>query len=424
VSTSTSQTVIPQTVIVGGGFTGLFTALYLSHQRYIGQVVLIDQSERFVFKPLLFELLSGQMEMDQVCPTYQELLQGSGTTFVQDTIQTIDLVKRRVELASGSHYRYTNLVLALGSITSYFGTPGAAEHSFAFRSGEEAIALRHQLRQLLQRASQTEDSETRRKLLTIAIIGAGPTGVELAATMADGLPDWYAMLGGNPHEIRIVLINRGPQILSGDANEGLRETALKALQQRKVPVELLTDAPVTALGPGRVEFTHAGQAATLDAEIIIWTAGTATHPLVKNLPIPDAHRDKHGRPFIVPTLHLMGYPDVFAGGDCVTQQKPEPALAQVAYQQAKAIAQNLVNLSAGEVPRVGHVLLRGTLMKLGAEAAAADIFNRYEITGKLGHTIRHLTYLEMLPTPAHDLKVTAEWLSEEVFHRAKRTIDP
>ncbi|XGV97650.1 MAG: NAD(P)/FAD-dependent oxidoreductase [Leptolyngbya sp. BL-A-14] len=414
----------PQTVIVGGGFTGLFTALYLSHQHYVGQVVLIDQSERFVFKPLLFELLNGQMAVDQVCPTYQELLQDSGTAFVQDTVQAIDLSERRVALASGSYYRYNNLVLALGSITGYFGTPGAAENSLAFRSGQEAIALRHQLRQSLQRASQTDDAQIRQKLLTIAIIGAGPTGVELAATLADGLPAWYATFGGNPQEIRIVLINRGLQILSGDANEGLRETALQALQQRRVPVELLTGAPVTALKPGRVEYTHDGKPVALDAETIVWTAGTATHPLVKNLAIPPEHRDKHGRPFIVPTLHLVGYPEVFAGGDCVTHQKPEPALAQVAYQQAKAIAHNLIQVSAGEVPRVGHVLLRGTLMKLGNEEAAADIFNRYEITGRLGHAIRHLTYLEMLPAPVHDLKVTTEWLSDEVFHRANHAIAP
>jgi NADH dehydrogenase FAD-containing subunit len=139
----------------------------------------------------------------------------------------------------------------------------------------------------------------RQKLLTFALIGAGPAGVELASTLADWLPDWYAQLGGNPQEIRVVLINRGSQILSGDTNEHLRETALKALQQRAIPVELLTNAPVTALQPSKVQ---------------------------------------------------------------------------------------------------------------------------YEVKGRLGYMVRQLTYLQMLPTPVHNLKITAEWLTEEILHHAKTLV--
>jgi NADH:ubiquinone reductase (non-electrogenic) len=411
-----------RTVIVGGGFTGLFTALYLSHLRYVGQVTLIDPSERFVFKPLLFEFLNGQMNADQVWPRYEELLQGSHVTFVRDKVEHIDLEQRTVELASGLHYDYTQMVLALGSTAGYFGTPGAQENSFTFRSGEDVLALRQHLRECLQRASQSEDIQLRRKLLTVAIIGAGPTGVELSATLADWLPTWYAEFGGNPQEIHVVLMNRGSNILSGDVNSHLRETALAALEQRVIPVELLTGAPVTALHPGQIEYTYNNQPAVLEAQTIVWTAGTATHPLLKNLSIPPENRDKHGRPLIAPTLHLVGYPEVFAGGDCVTLLKPQPELAQVAYQQAKAIAHNLVNVSAGDVPRVGHVALRGTLMKLGNMEGAANIFDKYMVAGKAGHLIRHMTYLEMLPTPVHNLKVTGEWLSDELFHRAKSLV--
>lgn len=106
----------------------------------------------------------------------------------------------------------------------------------------------------------------------------------------------------------------------------------------------------------------------------------------------------------------------------MTLLKPQPELAQVAYQQAKAIAHNLVNVSAGDVPRVGHVALRGTLMKLGTMEGAANIFDKYMVAGKTGHLIRHMTYLEMLPTPVHNLKVTGEWLSDELFHRAKSLV--
>jgi NADH dehydrogenase FAD-containing subunit len=411
-----------RTAIVGSGFTGLFTALYLSHLGYKGQIILIDRSERFVFKPLLFEFLNGQMDANQVWPQYEELLQGSGVTFVQDTVEQIDLAGRKIELASGLHYTYTHLVLAVGSTVGYFGTPGAEAYSFPFRSGLDVLALRQHLRQSLQRASQIEDSQLRQKLLTIAVIGAGPTGVELANTLADLLPNWYATLGGNPHEIRLVLMNRSQNILSGDVNACLRETAYAALQKHVVPVELLTGAAVTALDSGKVEYTRANQPAVLEAETMIWTAGTAINPLVKKLPIPDEQRDKQGRPFVTPALNLVGYPEVFAGGDCVTLLKPEPALAQVAYQQAKAIARNLVAVSAGEKPKASRIFLRGTLMKLGTQEAAAEIFNKHEVKGRIGHAIRQLTYLEMLPTPVHNLKVTTEWLSEEVFHHAKNLV--
>jgi len=144
--------------------------------------------------------------------------------------------------------------------------------------------------------------------------------------------------------------------------------------------------------------------------------------LMQTLSIPEEHRDRHYRPLITPTLQLIGYPEVFAGGDCATQQKPEPALAQVAYQQAKAIARNLIAVSTGEAPQVGHVLLRGTLMKLGTQEGVAEIFNQYEVKGRLGYMVRQLTYLQMLPTPLHNLKITAEWLTEEILHHAKTLV--
>ena len=134
-----------QTVILGGGFTGLFTALYLSQHHYAGRVILIDQSERFIFKPLLYEFLNGQMEANQVCPRYQQLLQGTDVTFIQDTVQHIDLTERKVELASGLYYTYSHLVLALGGAVGYFGTPGAADHAFTFCSGEDVLALRQHM---------------------------------------------------------------------------------------------------------------------------------------------------------------------------------------------------------------------------------------------------------------------------------------
>ncbi len=214
-----------QTVIVGGGFTGLFTALHLSHQDYPRSVVLIDRSDRFCFKPLLYEYFSGEMDAPQVLPRYDELLKHSGVIFVQDTVQSIDLQQKQVHLGRGDGgYAYSNLVLALGSVTGYFGVEGAKDYALPLRTQKDAIAIDRHLRDCLRRAVQLEDTEQRRHLLTTAVIGAGPAGVEMAATLADLLPQWYQALGGNPTEVKVLLVNHGSEILKGDiiANCGKR----------------------------------------------------------------------------------------------------------------------------------------------------------------------------------------------------------
>jgi NADH dehydrogenase FAD-containing subunit len=436
---------IYQTVILGGGFAGLFTALHLSHQHYPRSVILIDQNDRFCFKPLLYEYFSGEMDADQVVPRYDELLIRSGVIFVQDTVQSIDLQQQQLQLAGGDCYGYSNLVLALGSVTGYFGVEGAAENAFPFRTQADAIAIAQHVRDRLQQAIQLEDIEQRRQLLTTAIIGAGPSGVEMAGTLADLLPQWYEALGGNPADVRVVLVNYGQEILAGDINSRLQKTAQTALQHRTVPVEFLLGAGVTAIRPNLIEYTRDGQAQRLTAGTVIWTTGTNTHPLIKSLPIPDEHRDKHGRLHVTPTLQLPDFPEVFAGGDCAIDLQPDPAqqdgyetaehqpdqttsveahhpdlkplppTAQVAYQQGAAIANNLRALALGYDLKPAKVAMRGTLLKLGLEDSIANLFNQVEVTGEPGHLIRQGTYLELLPTPIHNFKATAEWLKDEVF---------
>ncbi|XGV98576.1 MAG: NAD(P)/FAD-dependent oxidoreductase [Leptolyngbya sp. BL-A-14] len=435
-----------QTVILGGGFAGLFTALHLSHHHYPRSVILIDQHDRFCFKPLLYEYFSGEMDAKQVVPCYEELLQHSGVVFVQDTVQSIDLHQRQVQLAGGDNYSYSNLVLALGSVTGYFGVEGAKEHAFSFRTQEDAIALDHHLRDCLQRASQLPDVESRRALLTIVIVGGGPSGVEMAATLADFIPQWYKAMDGDPKEVRVVLVNHG-ELLEGDVNSQLRAAAEKALQERAVPVDVIIGAKVTAIHQDRLEYQRHDQTETLTAETIIWTTGTNTHPLIKSLPISDQYRDKHGRLDVRPTLQLPEFPDVFAGGDCAIDLQPEtgtgdsyepaetqtdqsthaekhhkdpkplPPTAQVAYQQGAAIAYNLKALALGYDLKPARVNLRGTLLKLGLENSVANLFDTIEITGEAGHLIRQGTYLELLPTPIHNFKATTEWLKDEIIQR-------
>ncbi|MEH1943079.1 MAG: FAD-dependent oxidoreductase [Nostoc sp.] len=154
-------------VIVGGGFAGLFAALHL-RDLHSGPIILIDQTWCFVFKPLLYELLSSEVKLELICPRYDRLLHNTGITFVLGTVEAIDLDQKQVKL-NGLTYSYRYLVLALGSTTSYFGIPGAKEHALSFRTGYDVFALGQHLRNRLQIATQTEDMEERRAMLTVAI---------------------------------------------------------------------------------------------------------------------------------------------------------------------------------------------------------------------------------------------------------------
>ena len=407
------------TVILGGGFVGLFTALHLGHHRHEDPIILIDPNESFAFKPLLYEHLTGEMQNDQVFPRYEDLLVGRNITFVRDKVTSVDFEQRQVELASGSHHDYRYLVLGVGSTQGYLGTEGAKENAFAFRTKEDTVVLKKHLRECLQQASKAT-SEAQKALLTIAIVGAGPSGVEMAATLADLLPQWYEELGGDFKEIEIVLVNHSNQILKGDANSHLQETALDALSTRTIPVKLLLGAGVTKVTGDRLEYQLKDEDDTkiLQTKTTIWTAGTASNPLLKSLSIADKDRDKHGLPLVNSTLQLPNFPGVFAAGDCaVVVDKNYPALAQIAYQQGAGIAKNIIALSQGKEPQPVKASMRGTLMKLGLGNGVANLFDKMQIKGKPGDLIRNATYLEMLPTPVHDFKATTEWLKDEIFHR-------
>ena len=404
------------TAIVGAGFTGLFTALHLCHHNYSRPTILIDPQERFVFKPLLYEVLSGEMEVDQALPRYEELLDCSNITYIQGSVDEIDFKHRELKLSSGLDYSYENLVLGLGSVPSYFGIEGARENTFAFRNGDDAMTLRNHLRQQLQLATQTEDETARHQLLTIAIVGAGPSGIEIASTLADWLPQWYHQLGGNPAEVQVIILDMVSEILTGDINVHLREKAEKSLQERVVPVEVRLEAKVSEVSPKYLEYQQNNQLHKLGTGTVIWTAGNAVHPLIKKLQISPEQQDQQNRLRVTPTLQLREFPEVFVGGDSAVLDRALPPTAQVAYQQGIAIANNLIALAEQEPLEPSEIKLRGTLMKLGLEAAAANLFQRFVIAGQPGHLIRQGTYLELLPTPVHNFKATVDWITDEIFN--------
>lgn len=351
----------------------------------------------------------------------EELLEGSQITFVQDKVTDIDFEQSQVKLASGLHYNYGYLVIGVGSIQGYFGTEGAKENAFPFRTRKDVIRLEKHLRECLQQASQAQDAQIRSSLLTFTVTGAGPAGVEMAATLADLLPSWYAKLGGNIRDLRIIIINHGTEILAGDINANLQETALEALKNRTVPVELLLGVKVKAVYPDSLKYqaTDQDEVETLATKTTIWTAGTANNPLIESLTqIKPENKDRHGLPLVTSTLQLPDFPEVFAAGDCaVVKEHPYPPIAQIAYQQGAGIADNIIALSQDQQPHPVHATMRGTLMKLGIHNGVAYLFDQMEVKGKPADLIRNGIYLELLPTPIHNFKATTEWITDEIFHR-------
>jgi NADH dehydrogenase FAD-containing subunit len=243
----------------------------------------------------------------------------------------------------------------------------------------------------------------------------------MAATLADLLPQWYTRLGGNAQEIRIVIFNRGSEILKGDINSRLQETVYKALQTRTAPVEIVLGAAVKGISANFVEYEQVQLVKRRQAGTVIWTAGTGLNPLIQNLPIAPEMRDRSGRLRVASTMQLPEFPEVFVGGDCAALEEPLPATAQVAYQQGAMIAHNLSAIAQAHPPKPVKVVLRGTLMKLGLGEGVANLFDRIPITGHTGHLIRQGTYLELLPVYVHNFKATVGWLTDELFHRHTQT---
>ena len=312
--------------ILGGGFGGLYTALELIRRPWPEppQITLVDRQERFVFAPLLYELLTGELEDWEVAPRFQDLLPPESVQFRQGSVQSIDLKARRVLLTEGQSLEYDALVLALGGETPLQGVPGAAELAFPFRTLADAQRLRAHLKTL--------EARDPAQPVRLAIAGAGASGVELACKLADRL--------GSRGRIR--LIEGGSRILSGFA-PSTREAAQAALAQRRVQVELQTKVlGIEALGengapPFRLQLQRleAQEMATDLVDAVLWTVGTRPAAVIADLDLPKSER---GRLQVLPTLQTPTFPEIFALGDAAAvvdaEGQPVPATAQAAFQQA------------------------------------------------------------------------------------------
>lgn len=379
--------------ILGGGFAGLYTALRLSQFPWTEtgkpDIILVDQHDRFVFLPLLYELMTGELETWEIAPPFSELLAGTGVHFQQDTVTTINLDTQQVNLRSGLTLPYDRLVLALGGETPLTGVPGASEYALPFRTLADAYRLEGRLRVL---EAGEQDS------IRVAIVGAGYSGVELACKLADRLGD----------RGRLRLIEKGEYVLRSSP-EFNREAALRALSERQVWLDLETS--VAAIGPHEISLTYKSTTDTLPVDLVLWTVGTRVPTVVQKLSLKT---NANGQIVTHPTLQVVDHPEILALGDLAAVHDAEgqavPATAQVAIQQADYAAWNLwADLTQRPLLPFRYQPL-GEILTLGIDNATLTGLG-LKLDGLPALLLRRLAYLYRLPSRQHQLRVGFNWIT-------------
>lgn len=383
--------------ILGGGFGGLYTALRLSQLPWEStpkpEIILVDQSDRFVFSPLLYELLTRELQTWEIAPPYSELLQGTGIQFHQAAVSAIDINKKTVQLADKSELNYDRLVLALGGETPLDLVPGAASHAYPFRTITDAYRLEERLRVL--EAANLEK-------IRVAIVGAGYSGVELACKLADRIGE----------KGRFRLIEIADQILR-TSPEFNREAAKKALDSKGVFIDLETK--VAAIDQDSISLEYKNQIDTIPVDLVIWTVGTKVSPVVTVLTLKHNQR---GQITTTPTLQAIEHPEIFALGDLAdsidAEGKQVPATAQVAFQQADYTAWNIWATITNRPLLPFRYQPLGEMMALGIDNATLTGLG-VQLDGSFAYLARRLAYLYRLPTLNHQLKVGFNWLVSPII---------
>lgn len=375
-------------VIVGGGFGGLYTALELASRPGHPPLLLVEPRDRFVFQPFLYERLSSELPLWQMAPRYVDLLAGHGIGWVQDRAQSVDPERHQLQLEGGQALNYSALVLACGARPDSFGIPGVTEHSLSFHSLDDVERLRRIVHSLRQR---------REPLQRLAVVGAGPSGVELACKLAD-------LLNG---AATVELIERGERCLP-NAKAFNRAQAELALQRRDVRLRCRCSVESVADKQLHLKLEETQQIDTLAVEAVIWTAGQRAKPPAGPLPL-----DGRGRLLCNSELQLEGLPEIFALGDgaVVPHDPPLPGTAQVAFQQAPLLADNLLAMQQQLPLKPFQWNDLGEMLSLGVGDATLTAMG-VTLAGPAAQQMRRWVYLTRLPGRRLPLQVAAGWLSE------------
>lgn len=363
-----SESVQPRVVIIGAGFAGLWAAKALAGAP--AQVTLVDRANYHTFFPLLYQVGAAEVEPESIAYPVRSVLRGKpGLNFVMAEVQGVSLERRTVQ-TSGPELAYDYLVVATGSITNYFGVPGAADHAFPLRTLPEGVQLRNHVLSCFEQASMATDPAEQARLLTFVIVGGGPTGVEYAGALQELVRTHITRdyPGLSAIEPQVMLLEAGPVLLA-TMPESLRAYTLRRLRQMGVNVRLA--AQVAEVSATVVTLTG-GE--TVPTATVVWGAGVRAHPSVTAWGLPQG---PVGRVPVTATLQVLEHPEVYVAGDLAAfthQGRVLPMTAAVACQMGNAVARNLRRELAGELPQPFHYRDQGNLAVIGRNAAVAHLF--------------------------------------------------
>jgi NADH dehydrogenase len=367
-------------VVLGAGFGGLTFCQAFRHPS--ATLTLVDRTNHHLFQPLLYQVATAGLSAPEIAAPIRSIFADRpDVTVLMDEVLSVDLERRTVRLGQGE-IPYDYLVLALGGVTSYFGHPEWARHAPGLKTLDDALRIRREVLLAFEQAENSPDPAARAELTSIAVVGGGPTGVELAGAFAELTRTVLArdFRRTDPTQAHVVLIEAGPRILAHLPTE-LSANAQRQLEALGVEVRL--NSPVRDVQPRTIVFQD-GQ--VLRAANLIWAAGVGGSPLAAQLPVA---RDRAGRVQVGPDLALPGHDRVFAIGDMVTvtgpDGRPVPGVSPAAMQMARHVARMLITeLSANPAHRPGRPAFRyfdkGTMATIGRSAAVAKM-GALELTG-------------------------------------------
>jgi NADH dehydrogenase len=405
-------------VILGGGFGGIAAAHRLERRLRPGEaeIVLIGRENFSLFTPMLPEVCSGALDVRHIVTPIRSQLRR--TRFILAEFNELDVAGKEVTYThtlSGLTEKigYDHVVLALGSATSTFDLPGVAERVFALKTLEDAGILRNRLMWLLELADATPDDATRKRLLTVVVVGGGFTGVETAGELIDLFRSVRRFFPNvRPGDARVVLVEGGATLLPGLPP---KMGAYSDRSLRKRGVEIRTGDPVARALDDRLEFASG---ATIESATIVWSAGVRPSPALATAPLP------HGRGGSILTeadFRVEGQPGVWAMGDCASIPNGEggffPPTAQHAIREGPALADNLIAVLRGRSTVPFHYSSLGMMASLGGRRAVAQLPGNRVLTGFAAWFLWRTYYLSRLPGLDRKLRVAFDWTLELLFPR-------
>jgi len=416
--------------VLGGGFGGLQAAIGL--ERLLpaeDQILLVSEQNFFLFTPLLPQIASSKINPRHIVQTIREIRGKRRFAFRRETVASVDLAARRVNLVAAPGVSgtidYDALVIALGSRSEYFGISGAPENTWDFKTLEDAVVLRDHVLDMCEHADHTQEETARSDLLRIVVVGGGYTGVELITELSDFFSEYVTRKyrGIQPQDVQLLVLEATPEILGG-ISERLKRHALRRLRARGIDVR--TSAKVTRCGE---EFVEINGSETIRSATIVWTAGVRANALVEALPGP---HDRVGRAMVNAALQLEGHPEVFVAGDSAAAMTaagapaPQdaqdrralgtPQVAPVAMAQGRIAARNVAQFLRGEALEAYTYKKQGMLVSLGMDYAVVSI-GRLQFSGYWAWLFWNAVHLYKLVGLKKQLQVAVDWMLGTIFPR-------